>query len=215
MQDRLLPLFPLNLVLLPNAKLPLHIFEERYKEMIGEAIDNENEFGVVLAGEKGIVNTGCTASVDRVVERYPDGRLDIVVTGQRRFELLQLNDDKAYLRGRVAYFDDIDIEEPPPTQALARAIRAYEDWQEFDKTRPDRETPNSAPRLNDRLLSFQLASTIPDLTFRQVLLATRSEAERLKQLAEFLPGFIAKQKLIAHIRDVAPKNGHGKRKVDE
>jgi len=215
MQDSLLPLFPLNLVLLPNAKLPLHIFEERYKEMIGEALERESEFGIVLAGEKGIVNTGCTASVDRVVERYPDGRLDIMIRGQRRFELLQLNDDKAYLRGRVEYFEDIEPEDPPPPQILARAIRAYEDWQEFDKTRPDRETPDQAPRLNDRLLSFQLGSTVPDLTFRQMMLSTRSETERLKQLAEFLPGFIAKQKLVAHIKEVAPKNGHGKRKVDQ
>src|ERR1700686_5363777 len=67
MQDGLLPLFPLQVVLLPGSQLPLHIFEERYKEMIGEVLRDKLEFGVVLASEKGIVNTGCTASVDRVL----------------------------------------------------------------------------------------------------------------------------------------------------
>ncbi|MEO8025636.1 MAG: LON peptidase substrate-binding domain-containing protein [Bryobacteraceae bacterium] len=215
MQDGLLPLFPLNLVLLPKATLPLHIFEDRYKEMIGGVVENQQEFGIVLAGDGGVVNTGCTATVDRVVEQYPDGRMDIIVKGQRRFELLLLNDQKPYLRGAVEFFEDIQPEDPPSPQVLARVIRAYEDWQEFDRTRAERETPDHAPELNDPLLSFQIARTVPDLTFRQMLLSTRSEAERLKQIAEFLPGFLAKQRLVAHIKEVAPKNGHGKRHVDE
>ena len=78
MQETLLPLFPLEAVLLPSNILPLHIFEERYKEMIGEAIRNKTEFGVVQAGEKGILNLGCTAIVEKVVTEYPDGRMDIL-----------------------------------------------------------------------------------------------------------------------------------------
>jgi Lon protease-like protein len=66
MHDELLPLFPLEVVLLPQNYLPLHIFEERYKEMIGEAIAENREFGIVLATEGGIVNTGCTASIGTV-----------------------------------------------------------------------------------------------------------------------------------------------------
>ena len=69
MQDGLLPLFPLQVVLLPGSQLPLHIFEDRYKEMIGEVLRDKLEFGVVLASEKGIVNTGCTATIDRVLKR--------------------------------------------------------------------------------------------------------------------------------------------------
>ena len=76
-----LPLFPLQVVLLPEAELPLHIFEDRYKEMIGEVLRDKLEFGVVLANEKGIVNTGCTATVERVLREYPDGRLDIMARG--------------------------------------------------------------------------------------------------------------------------------------
>ena len=88
MQPGLLPLFPLQVVLLPGSELPLHIFEDRYKEMIGEAIRNRQEFGVVLANGKGIVNTGCTAMVDKVLRQYPDGRMDILTHGRRRFEIV-------------------------------------------------------------------------------------------------------------------------------
>ena len=72
---------------LPGAELPLHIFEDRYKEMIGEVIRDRVEFGVVLASEKGIVNTGCTAMIDKVLREYPDGRMDILTRGRRRFEI--------------------------------------------------------------------------------------------------------------------------------
>ena len=110
MQDGLLPLFPLQVVLLPGSQLPLHIFEDRYKEMIGEVLRDKLEFGVVLASEKGIVNTGCTATVDRVLREYPDGRLDILTRGRRRFEILLLNDERSFLRGAVEFFDDDDAD---------------------------------------------------------------------------------------------------------
>ena len=88
MQPVLLPLFPLQVVLLPGAELPLHIFEDRYKEMMREVIRDRLEFGVVLANEKGIVNTGCSATGDRVLRHYPDGRLDLLTRGRRRVSAL-------------------------------------------------------------------------------------------------------------------------------
>ena len=104
MQQELLPLFPLPVVLFPRTPLPLHIFEERYKEMMRDVLESKAEFGVVLAGEKGIVNTGCTAIVERVLKNYPDGRMDLVAQGRRRFEIILLNDEKSYLRGAVEFF---------------------------------------------------------------------------------------------------------------
>src|SRR4051812_35174839 len=98
-----LPLFPLQVVLLPEGELPLHIFEERYKEMIQEVIRDHIEFGVVLANEKGILNTGCTAIIEKVLGEYPDGRLDILTAGRRRFEILRLNDERSFLRGAVDF----------------------------------------------------------------------------------------------------------------
>ena len=99
-----LPLFPLQVVLLPEAELPLHIFEDRYKEMIAEVLRDKIEFGVVLASDKGIVNTGCTAVIERVLREYPDGRLDILTVGRRRFEIERINDERAFLRGEVELF---------------------------------------------------------------------------------------------------------------
>ena len=84
MSSRLIPLFPLNVVVFPRTRLPLHIFEDRYKEMVGNALRDESEFGIVLAKEDGIVNAGCTVAVDKVLEMYPDGRLDILTSGKRR-----------------------------------------------------------------------------------------------------------------------------------
>jgi Lon protease-like protein len=92
MPEQLLPLFPLSAVLLPATPLPLHIFEDRYKELMGDVIPSRSEFGIVMAKDEGIVNIGCTAVVDRVVQRYPDGRMDIIAVGQRRFTVLSPND---------------------------------------------------------------------------------------------------------------------------
>src|SRR5579863_4465739 len=130
-----LPLFPLQVVLLPEAELPLHIFEERYKEMIQEAIRGQLEFGVVLANEKGIVNTGCTASIHKVLREYPDGRLDILAVGRRRFEILRLNDERSFLRGAVEFFDDEEAP-PPPPETRQQAIAAYNELRSLSSQGP-------------------------------------------------------------------------------
>lgn len=204
MQQGLLPLFPLQLVLLPGAELPLHIFEDRYKEMMAEVIRDRQEFGVVLANEKGIVNTGCTATVDRVVRQYPDGRMDIVTRGRRRFEIMLLNDERSFLRGAVEFFDD-EGSAPVSPEIQKRAIEGYNALQALASHHPLDSDQEHDPRL-----SFRLAEPVADVTFRQILLSTRSEAERLKQIADFMPGFLNKQRRIRHIKEVAPRNGHGR-----
>jgi Lon protease-like protein len=203
MQQGLLPLFPLQVVLLPGGELPLHIFEERYKEMIGEVLRDHIEFGVVLASEKGIVNTGCTATVDRVLRQYPDGRMDILTLGRRRFEILLVNDERSFLRGAVEFFEDEQFE-AAPEEVLQRAIEGYNALQAISSSEPLEESAASDP-----LLSFRLAQAVSDLPFRQTLLAMRSEAERLKRVADFLPGFTVQQRRIQSIKDSAPRNGRG------
>jgi Lon protease-like protein len=197
MQPGLLPLFPLQVVLLPGAELPLHIFEDRYKEMIGEVVRDRQEFGVLLASEKGIVNTGCTAMIDKVLREYPDGRLDILARGRRRFEIMTLNDERSFLRGAVEFFDD-DEESPVAPDIRQRAIDGY---QEISKEAIDLDQPQ---------LSFRLAREVSDLGFRQALLATRSEADRMRQLADFFPVHNLRQRRIQHVKEVAPRNGHGR-----
>jgi Lon protease-like protein len=202
MQDALLPLFPLQVVLFPRTHLPLHIFEERYKEMINEVLTNRQEFGVVQAGEKGIVNTGCTATIERVVHRYPDGRMDILAMGQRRFEILMLNEEKSYLRGSVQFFDD-DEEKPAPHELQMKALAGFTELKNLEEVQVLGE-----PNVEDPHLSFKLAQLVPDLNFRQLLLSNRSETDRMQQLADFFPPYIIKQRRIAHIKQVAPRNGH-------
>jgi len=107
----LLPLFPLNLVLFPSVSLPLHIFEERYKEMIGEVIVGKSEFGVLYADADTVANVGCTAKVVKEIQRYDDGRMDILTVGLRRFEVTRLQRDRTYLQGEVHFFKDEPIDE--------------------------------------------------------------------------------------------------------
>src|SRR5271157_1901776 len=108
----LIPLFPLRVVVFPRTPLPLHIFEERYKEMVSGAIRDQSEFGIVPAHENGIGSTGCTVKVEKLLQMYPDGRMDILTRGQRRFEIVTLNEEKEYLQAEVNYFDDEDASEP-------------------------------------------------------------------------------------------------------
>jgi len=199
-----LPLFPLQVVLLPEAELPLHIFEERYKEMIQEVIRGHLEFGVVLANEKGIVNTGCTASINKVLREYPDGRLDILAVGRRRFEILRLNDERSFLRGAVEFFDDDDATLPAP-EARQQAIEGFNQLQALESHEPLR-----MPEVENPQLSFRLAEPVSDLGIRQALLSARSEADRIRQLAGFFPRYLARQRRIQHVKQVAPKNGHGR-----
>ncbi|HSM77467.1 MAG TPA: LON peptidase substrate-binding domain-containing protein [Bryobacteraceae bacterium] len=204
MQQELLPLFPLPLVLFPGARLPIHVFEDRYKEMIGEVLREGREFGVVQAGEKGIVNTGCTAAVDRVLKQYPDGRMDVLTVGRRRFEIILLNDERPYLRGAVDFFDDEEFG-PVPAETQKRALEGFA---ELRNLRTGEEI--AEPEVSDPLLSFRLAQPVMDLEFRQLLLATRSEADRMKQVADYLQSYVSKERASAHMRATAPRNGHGK-----
>jgi len=201
--SRLLPLFPLQLVAFPGSAIPLHVFEERYKEMVGQAEAKGTEFGIVLAKDGGIVNAGCTVIVEKVLERYPDGRFDVVTRGKRRFALLSIDQEKEYLRGEVDFFDDDDAEGAPQelrdnALGACRKVRAAHDEEaeeEFDSRHP--------------LLSFQLARSIRDLDFQNMMLRSRSEAERLRQFIEFAEQYIPRVEYTAKMKRLAPRNGFG------
>ncbi|MBV9302249.1 MAG: LON peptidase substrate-binding domain-containing protein [Acidobacteriaceae bacterium] len=204
MGAQLLPLFPLSVVLLPATPLPLHIFEDRYKEMMGDVMPVHGEFGIVLAKEDGIVNVGCTATVDRVFRRYPDGRLDLLAVGHRRFQVLSLDEEKAYLRAAVEFFNDEEASDVP-AGLRRKAIAAYERLREVEKPEIIIE-----PKLEGPQLSFQLAQFIADSDKRQTLLALRSEVERLEFLVNVLPDYTLQRERITLAKRVAPLNGHPK-----
>jgi Lon protease-like protein len=199
----LLPLFPLQVVLFPGALLPLHIFEDRYKEMIGEAIKDHTEFGVLLATGKGLASVGCSAAVEKVLREYPDGRLDILTRGRRRFELLLVNEERSFLRGSVEFLDDEVA--PPELEDREKAIAGYDHCRKLSS-----EAPLSVEELQNPALSFLLAEPVLDLGLRQTILGAHSEAERMKHLAEYFPKYLARELHVQKVKSVAPQNGHGK-----
>ncbi len=201
----LLPLFPLQVVLFPGGPLPLHIFEERYKEMIGEAIRDQTEFGILLVTGNGLSTVGSTAVVEKVLHEYPDGRLDIMTRGKRRFELLLVNEERNFLRGSVEFFEDDDPAVADP-EARDGALHAYDEFRGLVPEAPPAPTENPQ-------LSFALAEPIEDPAFRQSLVIARNEADRLRRLAEYFRKFSAKEKRTRDVKDLASRNGHGKRGI--
>lgn len=202
----LLPLFPLPLVAFPGTALPLHIFEERYKEMMADVQQASGEFGIVLAKDEGIVNIGCTATVERVVKRYSDGRLDLIALGRRRFRIESLDDDKSYLRAAIEYVSDEEAD--APADLKARALAASERLREVE---PEAAAGLAAPT---SVLSYQLGQYVSDVDKRQTLLALTSEVERLRYLVSMLPGYTAERERILLAKRVAPLNGHAKHVQD-
>jgi Lon protease-like protein len=205
MSKGLIPLFPLQLVVFPRTRLPLHIFEERYKEMVGNAIRDSSEFGIVLAKDEGIVNAGCTVVVDKVLEMYPDGQMDIMTRGQQRFEIARLSEEKEYLQAEVDYFDDEDLT-PVPADLRAKAVANYQVLSKLDVVRS-----HSEPNLEDLQLSFQLAQAVPDLDFLSMLLRERSEAARLQHFNHYLAEYLPRQATIERMKQLGPTNGHGRK----
>ena len=197
----LLPLFPLDVVLFPGTPLPLHIFEPRYKEMIGECLAQHRTFGVVRAVEQGLAEVGCTAEIVTVVKEYPDGRLDLVTEGRKRFELLAVNQERSFLQAEVLMIDD----EPgaPPPEDTSRAIQLHSELLAIAGAKQDLSAADPT------VLSFFLAGSVPlDLDFKQKLLALRSEPERLSLLITYFETILPNLQRAAHARQKSGGNGH-------
>jgi Lon protease-like protein len=183
--DRI-PLFPLNVVLLPGATLPLHIFEPRYRKMVRRCCDDKCEFGVLLALPKGIVRVGCTAEVVEVVKRYNDGRMDIITVGRAPFRITELVNADAYakdelLEGSVDFLDD--REHRTDSRIQKELLRLYEVCHTLIFDDYPRNLQNEAPDF----LSFMVASTLPfDLMWKQQILELRSEGDRQERLVGYL-----------------------------
>jgi Lon protease-like protein len=197
----LIPLFPLDVVLLPGTPLPLHIFEPRYKEMIAECISQNLRFGVVRALEEGLAEVGCTAEIVTIVKEYPDGQLDLVSEGRNRFEIVSLNQDRSFLRAEVLMIED--EAGAPPQEETARAVELHAELLAIAGAKQDLSAADPAS------LSFYLAGSLPlDLDFKQKLLSLRSERERLKLLITYLQTLIPNLNRAARARAKAGGNGH-------
>jgi Lon protease-like protein len=197
----LLPLFPLDLVLLPGTPLPLHIFEPRYKEMIGECLENKTLFGVVRAQETDLADIGCTAEIIAVTKTYDDGRMDIVTQGRDRFELLEINQDRSFLRGEVLLVTD-EPDKAPSTE-VERALALHKQILALANAEQDLPPEDETP------LSYHLAGSLPlDLDFKQKLLATRSESQRIQTVIGYFETILPNLRRAVQIRNKAGGNGH-------
>lgn len=201
----LLPLFPLDVVLFPGTDLPLHIFEPRYKEMMAECLANKSAFGVIRALERGIADIGCTAEIAKVTKEYSDGRMDLIARGRQRFEVLQLDRERSFLRAEVLVVPDDPADAASPERE--RAVRAHKEILSLAGVTLD--APSAEPEPGT--LSFQLAASLPlELDFKQKLLSMLSERERIRALAEYLEGILPGLRRAARARGKAGGNGHAR-----
>jgi len=172
-------LFPLNLVLVPGEQAPLHVFEPRYRELIGECLDSGSDFGLVLEDEAGMREVGTRCNVVEVLDHFPDGRLNVVVEARERFQLVELTEGRSF---RTAEIESLPDESETPNEdeieeclaAYARVVTAAE--AELDDLDLDADS-----------IAYQIASRIDFGTeIKQGLLELRSERDRVVRLAPML-----------------------------
>lgn len=199
-----IPLFPLNVVLMPGAPMPLHIFEDRYKQMVDECLEGESEFGMVLADDSGTREVGCTARIVELVERYDDGRMLILVEGSRRFKLNNVLTGKPYYVGEVDYLQEDEPGEEITGLAeecvvlLERVVEAA--------TEGSVDIEIEAPYRN---LSFAIAGRIEfDLETRQQILELATEKERLEKVKGLLSQVAERLERERRASEKAQTNGH-------
>jgi Lon protease-like protein len=193
-------LFPLPLVLVPGEQTPLHVFEPRYRELVGECVDRDGEFGLVLADEDGLRTVGTRASVVEVLERFDDGRMNVVVQGRDRFRVVELTTGRTFATAEVDAVED-DLEEPTEDERAA-CLAAYDRVVAAADTELD-ELDREADEL-----AFQITARIDLGTeVKQALLETRSERERVVRLTGLLARAAEAVARDREIRERATSNG--------
>ncbi len=193
-EEQTLPLFPLNLVLFPGGVLPLHIFEQRYRELVKYCIRNESSIGIVMIKEGEEVGEDATpckigTAVDLVeVDRFPDGRMNIMTSGHSRFEILEVDDELPYLVGRVKVLDSLDAEHDSSLDEIADETRElYTEYETLSSFLmfgwlPPEETPQ-----HPQQLAYQIGTRLRiSLKEKQDLLEIKLFDELLRQEIEIL-----------------------------
>jgi Lon protease-like protein len=194
------PLFPLGLVALPTELVPLHIFEERYKTMIGHCLDEGSEFGIVWMAEDGLRPIGCACEIAEVVERMEDGRINLIARGTRAFRIDARQEELPYPAGTVEFLSD-RAEETDPEAASA----AHEAYAELVNEATDRE-----PDMEEiaAMSAYQMAATVEfGLDAKQGLLDLRSESARLRLVARLFRAALKRLDFVNRAQARARSNG--------
>ena len=198
-----LPLFPLNVVLLPGADMPLHIFEPRYRQMVRDCLEAKSPFGMLLALPNGMAGTGCTAEILEVTSRYHDGRCDILTVGREVFRIVELFPEEPLMRGDVDFLEDRPV--PVNPQISRELIELYETCHTLIFDDYPRDPAESA----EDKISYRIASRLPmDLLWKQRVLELRSEAERQERLVAYLREWAPHLQKEDTLRAQAAGNGH-------
>jgi ATP-dependent Lon protease len=204
MRPERIPLFPLDVVLLPGASLPLHIFEPRYREMVKECLDEKLEFGILLSLPKGVARVGCTAEIVEVAKHYPDGRMDILTVGRAPFRVVDLFTENPLMEGHVDYLEDRETHADPGIQR--QLVELYEACH----TLVFEDYPKNLEGTPVEELSYLVASTLPmDLLWKQQILELRSEEDRQERLVGYLREWAPHLQNNKVMRQRAGGNGHG------
>jgi Lon protease-like protein len=206
----IIPLFPLGLVLLPKMPLPLHIFEERYKLMIGECLEKNKVFGIVYFNGTDIQAIGCTANIHSVMKRYDDGRLDILTQGVERFEISEMYDRKPYLEAEITFFDDKLEENKAACQELAdNGINLLKQFAEISGLQSEYDF---AETMDFKSISFVIAGCEGfSYEEKQKFLQMSSTYERLEKVVISLVKIIERTKITMDIQKIIGGNGNMKR----
>jgi Lon protease-like protein len=194
------PLFPLQIVVLPGEVVPLHIFEERYKTMIGECLDEEREFGIVWVSDDGLKEVGCTVSITELLERTDDGRMNILTRGADPFRLVRRIEDKPYPAGDIELLEDEgeESDEVAGDQARERYAELVE------------RVTDSRPEVGElaEMSAYAMAATVEfPLQAKQRLLELRSEDERLRAVGELLGAAMKRLDFVELASERARTNG--------
>jgi ATP-dependent Lon protease len=204
MRPERIPLFPLNVVLLPGAELPLHIFEPRYREMVRHALENKTEFGMLLSLPKGLARFGCTAEILEVLKREDDGTMDILTVGRAPFRVVDFFTENPLLEGRVEYIAD---REPASGAALPKELL---ELYETCYTLVFGDYPKNLDGQLCNTPSYLIAGALPmELRWKQQILELRSEAGRQERLLAYLRDWAPHLQKAAAVRERATGNGHG------
>ncbi|HEY2325895.1 MAG TPA: LON peptidase substrate-binding domain-containing protein [Gaiellaceae bacterium] len=196
-----LGLFPLPLVLMPTERLPLHIFEPRYKELIGECLDSDAEFGLVLAtGDGAVHDVGTRARVDEVLDMLDDGAMNVVVRGDERFRLLELTTGRSFTTCLVEPMEDEN--EPPNPEDAARALALFGELVEASESEVD--IPDAATDALDFVLAAHVDIGTDE---KQELLASTSPRLRMERLVVLLELALESTKLQKTLRERSGRNG--------
>jgi Lon protease-like protein len=203
MPDRLVrdfPLFPLRIVALPHELVPLHIFEERYRTMIGECLEHRTEFGIVWAADEGLRAVGCAMEITEVLERMEDGRMNILTRGTRPFRIVVEQHDLAYPAGTVEFLTD----KPERADAKTRDA-AHQAYGELVAQATDHEPE---PGELEPLTAYQMAATVDfGLEAKQGLLDLRSENARLRLVERLFRAAVKRLDFIERAQERARSNG--------